>query len=280
MVGVSYYGTIQLAVAALAAAPPEGDHAAGTPPADFYREAHAPRRHPADVLLRALHALRARQRRSPTPRGARRRRSSRRSSSELTADPDLGMYTALWNIAANPARTRCSSTCSSNRSTGRSTGSARRTPSTTGSRSRSTRARPGGPTRTCTSRGLSPLRRHRRAAEALHREPVDEERRWRGYNAEVVRWYDHWLKGAATGIMDEPPIGPCARARMARRARVAARPHRVDAICTCAPDGGSGSRPSTGDPPPDEFTQPPLVEDHRGRRRSPTYRAARGAGSS
>ena len=26
------------------------------------------------------------------------------------------------------------------------------------------------------------------------------------YNAEVVRWYDHWLKGIDTGVMDEPPI--------------------------------------------------------------------------
>ena len=26
------------------------------------------------------------------------------------------------------------------------------------------------------------------------------------YNAEVVRWYDYWLKGIDTGIMDEPSI--------------------------------------------------------------------------
>ena len=26
------------------------------------------------------------------------------------------------------------------------------------------------------------------------------------YNAEVLRWYDYWLKGIDTGIMDEPPI--------------------------------------------------------------------------
>jgi predicted acyl esterase len=31
--------------------------------------------------------------------------------------------------------------------------------------------------------------------------PMDAE-----YNAEVVRWYDYWLKGKDTGIMDEPPI--------------------------------------------------------------------------
>lgn len=31
--------------------------------------------------------------------------------------------------------------------------------------------------------------------------PMDQK-----YNAEVVRWYDHWLKGVDNGIMDEPPI--------------------------------------------------------------------------
>lgn len=28
----------------------------------------------------------------------------------------------------------------------------------------------------------------------------------REYNEEVVRWYDYWLKGIGTGIMDEPPV--------------------------------------------------------------------------
>jgi predicted acyl esterase len=37
--------------------------------------------------------------------------------------------------------------------------------------------------------------------------PVVEERPLPdAFNAEVVRWYDHWLKGIDTGIMDEPPI--------------------------------------------------------------------------
>jgi predicted acyl esterase len=31
--------------------------------------------------------------------------------------------------------------------------------------------------------------------------PMDQE-----YNAEAVRWYDYWLKGIDNGIMDEPPI--------------------------------------------------------------------------
>jgi len=31
-------------------------------------------------------------------------------------------------------------------------------------------------------------------------------RPWRGHHEEVLRWYDYWLKGIDTGIMDEPPI--------------------------------------------------------------------------
>jgi hypothetical protein len=36
--------------------------------------------------------------------------------------------------------------------------------------------------------------------------PPDFERPWYEYHDVVVRWYDHWLKGIDTGIMDEPPI--------------------------------------------------------------------------
>ena len=37
--------------------------------------------------------------------------------------------------------------------------------------------------------------------DGIARTPLSDE-----YNAEVLRWYDHWLKGIDTGIMDEPPI--------------------------------------------------------------------------
>jgi predicted acyl esterase len=33
-----------------------------------------------------------------------------------------------------------------------------------------------------------------------------EERPWREDIPELIRWYDHWLKGNDTGMMDEPPI--------------------------------------------------------------------------
>ncbi len=37
--------------------------------------------------------------------------------------------------------------------------------------------------------------------------PIDEERPLaRTYDEEVVRWYDHWLKGVDTGVMDDPPV--------------------------------------------------------------------------
>lgn len=32
------------------------------------------------------------------------------------------------------------------------------------------------------------------------------ERPWHEYHDELIRWYDYWLKGIDTGIMDEPPV--------------------------------------------------------------------------
>ncbi len=36
--------------------------------------------------------------------------------------------------------------------------------------------------------------------------PAHLERPWHSFHSEVLRWYDHWLKGIDTGIMDEPPV--------------------------------------------------------------------------
>lgn len=36
--------------------------------------------------------------------------------------------------------------------------------------------------------------------------PASYERPWHQYHDLVMRWYDYWLKGINTGIMDEPPI--------------------------------------------------------------------------
>jgi predicted acyl esterase len=36
--------------------------------------------------------------------------------------------------------------------------------------------------------------------------PSHLERPWHSFHNEVLRWYDYWLKGIDTGIMDEPPV--------------------------------------------------------------------------
>ena len=36
--------------------------------------------------------------------------------------------------------------------------------------------------------------------------PAHLERPFYEYHDEIIRWYDHWLKGEDTGIMDEPPV--------------------------------------------------------------------------
>ena len=36
--------------------------------------------------------------------------------------------------------------------------------------------------------------------------PAHLERPFHQYHDEIIRWYDHWLKGQNTGIMDEPPV--------------------------------------------------------------------------
>jgi len=36
--------------------------------------------------------------------------------------------------------------------------------------------------------------------------PAHLERPFATYHDEIIRWYDHWLKGKASGIIDEPPV--------------------------------------------------------------------------
>jgi uncharacterized protein len=36
--------------------------------------------------------------------------------------------------------------------------------------------------------------------------PAHLERPWHSFHGELLRWYDYWLKGIDTGIMDEPPV--------------------------------------------------------------------------
>ena len=36
--------------------------------------------------------------------------------------------------------------------------------------------------------------------------PAHLERPFHSFHDEILRWYDHWLKGKKTGILDEPPV--------------------------------------------------------------------------
>jgi uncharacterized protein len=45
-----------------------------------------------------------------------------------------------------------------------------------------------------------------KAKKLLLTGPAHLERPWHSYHREVLRWYDHWLKGMDTGILDEPPV--------------------------------------------------------------------------
>jgi len=77
------------------------------------------------------------------------------------------------------------------------------------------------------------------------------------YHDEIVRWYDYWLKGIDTGIMDEPPVKlfvmgvnkwrfenewPLARTRWTR--------------FFLHPKGGLSVEPAASGGPPESFTQP------------------------
>jgi len=42
--------------------------------------------------------------------------------------------------------------------------------------------------------------------KVLVKPAIPEDRPWRADHDEAIRWYDHWLKGNDTGMMDEPPI--------------------------------------------------------------------------
>jgi predicted acyl esterase len=82
-------------------------------------------------------------------------------------------------------------------------------------------------------------------------------RPYASYHDEIIRWYDHWLKGIDTGIMDEPPIKlfvmgvnkwrfenewPLARTKWTK--------------FYLHPEGGLSTEAVKGKPEPDILTQP------------------------
>jgi uncharacterized protein len=87
-------------------------------------------------------------------------------------------------------------------------------------------------------------------------------RPYNSYHDEIVRWYDYWLKGIDTGVMDEPPIKmfvmgvnkwrfehewPLKRTQWAR--------------LYLHPGGQLSTHPVTGSPEPERFVQQAPYED-------------------
>jgi putative CocE/NonD family hydrolase len=206
MVGVSYFGTIQLHVAA--EQPP---HLKAIMPwnavADFYREAT----HHGGITQTFFFELYTRSTRGNpvsvtgeehTPEELDRLREERR------ADLDLRMYTTLWNVVDNPVTNPSFFDVLMHPLDG----------PFYWERSAYTvydRIRIPFYTRSAwwayAHMHLSGTFRHYEGIAAPGKleigPPVDEERPLaRSYDEEVVRWYDRWLKGVDTGVMDEPPI--------------------------------------------------------------------------
>ena len=206
MAGVSYFGAIQLAAAALK--PP---HLAAimplNAPADYYREGS----HHGGILhtfFDYIYKLYARGRHESEVAASSSADELAEIVDRLTSDPDLSMYPGLFNMATNPDISPPFFDLLANpldgpfywsRSAYRSYDEIE-VPFYTGSG--------------WWAYGHMHLRgafQHYAGIDApkkLYIEsrveadaPMDD-----AYNAELVRWYDHWLKGADNGIMDEPPI--------------------------------------------------------------------------
>jgi predicted acyl esterase len=206
MVGVSYYGTIQLAVAATQ--PPHLKAIMPfNAPADFYREGthHGGITH---VFFNLIYRVKALGRNSSLIAEQLEPAELEALIARLAADPDLQMYPEIYNAAIDP----------------------KRVPNYFDvlaqpldndfyrERSAYTKYHLINIPAYCASGWWAFAHMHLRGAfrnyaglpgpTKLYIEsrveaaaPMDD-----GYNAEVVRWYDHWLKGIDNGIMDEPPI--------------------------------------------------------------------------
>ncbi|MBM3679586.1 MAG: CocE/NonD family hydrolase [Actinobacteria bacterium] len=206
MVGISYFGTIQLHVAA--EQPP---HLRAIMPwngvADFYREAT----HHGGTLQTFFYELYTRSCRGNAVAVTEEELDPERLAAlveELKADPDLQMYTVLWHILDNPNTNPSFFDVlahpfdgpfywerSANRHYDRIT-----VPVYARSAWWA-----------YAHMHLQGTFQHFQGIRAPVKieidRPIDEERPLtRAYDEEVVRWYDHWLKGVDTGVMDEPPI--------------------------------------------------------------------------
>lgn len=206
MVGISYFGTIQLSVAAeqpphLKAIMPFNA------PADFYREST----HHGGIIQTFFHRLYGT---SVTGNSVsvtindRPVEESKRLLEAAKADPDIKMYPDIYNLLASPRRMPCFLDIVVN--------------STDGpfywERSAYTRYDKIKIPFYASSGWWAYAHMHLRGAFQnylgidapkklmIDRQAVMERPLPPTYNEEVIRWYDYWLKGIDTGIMNEPPI--------------------------------------------------------------------------
>jgi uncharacterized protein len=262
MAGVSYFGAVQLAAAALQ--PPHLKAIMPlNAPADYYREGS----HHGGILhtfFDYIYAVYARGREESDTVADASAEQLEQLIERLTADADLAMYPGLFNTAANPERSPLFFDLLANPLDGRFywERSAYRyydkikIPFYTGSG--------------WWAYGHMHLRgafQHYEGIDAPRKlfiesrveadAPMDE-----AYNAELVRWYDHWLKGIDNGIMDEPPIKLHVRGAGWREEHEwpLARTEWVE--LHLQPGGGLAREVADGDEP-DVFVQPPVVEEHR-----------------
>lgn len=206
MAGISYFGTIQLAVAALG--PPHLKAIMPfNAPADFYRECA----YHGGILQTFFDALYSRFISggiSVTLEGLSADERRRRSEEVKVLHPDLVMYPHLWNIADNPAMSPCFFDVLAHPTDGPFYHERSAWP-------RYDRIRVpaffGSGWWAYGHQHLAGAFRNYLGVDVpkklLVGPPVTEDRPlppW--YNELLVRWYDHWLKGVDTGIMDEPPI--------------------------------------------------------------------------
>ena len=206
MVGVSYYGAVQLNVAAnqpphLKAIMP------WNAPADFYREAthHGGIR---QIFMWILYGLGIRGTTAVTTREESDESGFAEVVADLASDPDLQMYPDLYNAAVNPDRIPGFFDVLAHPLDGpfyeeRSPHAKYdriQIPAYFGSAwwAYSHMHLRGA---FLNYSGIDTVKKLRIGSRQSSEAPLPE-----AFNREVIRWYDQWLKGANTGILDEPPI--------------------------------------------------------------------------
>lgn len=206
MVGVSYYGAVQLMVAAT-----QPKHLKAimpwNAPTDFYREGthHGGILH---VFFSQIYSLKVRGRMESTLEAELPAEEISRISDELADDPSIRMYPPIYNLAKNPNRLPPFFDVLAQPFDG----------PYYWERSAYTKYDQIQVPAYCSSGWWAYGHMHLRGAfqnflgiqapTKLYIEsrveaaaPMDD-----AYNAEVVRWYDHWLKGEDNGIMEEPAV--------------------------------------------------------------------------